>query len=136
LPADSVNGLQVVGLGHWHPDAVLDNAFFEALGLETNDEWIVERVGIQTRRTVLDLDYIRTTANADPRLAAGASSATNAQAGAAAARVALERAGITAADVGLVWAGGCSPQQTIPAEACTIAAELGINAPSRPRSTS
>lgn len=120
--------LQVLGLGHWHPDAVIDNAFLEALGIETNDEWILERVGIRSRRTVLDLDYIRTTGNADPRQAHAASVVTNAQAGAAAARMALERAGLQASDIGLVLAGGCSPQHTIPAEACQIAAELGISA--------
>lgn len=121
--------LQVVGLGHWHPDAVIDNAFLEGLGIETNDEWILERVGIRTRRTVLGLDYIRETSNADPRLSHGASSATNAQAGAAAALMALHRAGLGPSDIGLVVAGGCSPQHTIPAEACLVAAELGIAAP-------
>ena len=121
--------LQVLGLGHWHPDSVIDNAFLEALGIETNDEWILERVGIRTRRTVLDLDYIRTTKNAEPGLSHAASSATNGQAGAAAARLALKRAGLEASDIGLVLAGGCSPQHSIPAEACIIAAELGIQAP-------
>lgn len=130
MPADRKDGLlHVLGLGHWHPDAVIDNAFLEGLGIETNDEWILERVGIRTRRTVLNLDYIRTTGNADPMQAGAASSATNAQAGAAAARMALERAGITPDQIGLVVAGGCSPQYAIPAEAAQVAAELGISAP-------
>lgn len=120
--------LQVLGMGHWHPETVIDNAFLESLGIETNDEWILERVGIKTRRTVLDLGYIRTTGNADPRQSHAASSATNGQAGAAAARMALARAGLQPTDIGLVLAGGCSPQHTIPAEAATIAAELGIAA--------
>lgn len=120
--------LQVLGMGHWHPETVIDNAFLESLGIETNDEWILERVGIRSRRTVLDLDYIRTTGNADPRLSHAASTATNGQAGAAAARMALARAGLQPSDIGLVLAGGCSPQHTIPAEAAIIAAELGISA--------
>jgi 3-oxoacyl-[acyl-carrier-protein] synthase-3 len=115
-------------MGHWHPEAVIDNAFLEGLGIETNDEWILERVGIRTRRTVLDLNYIRTTSNADPTKSHAASSATNAQAGAAAARMALKRAGLEPSDIGLVLAGGCSPQHSIPAEACQVAAELGIAA--------
>ena len=127
MPVDSE--LNILGLGHWHPDAVIDNAFLESLGLETTDEWILERVGIRTRRTVLDLDYIRRTGNADPRDSHAASSATNAQTGAAAARMAMARAGIGPGEVGLVLAGGCSPQHTIPAEACLVAAELGITAP-------
>jgi len=131
LPANPDNGLfdlQILGMGHWHPETVIDNAFLESLGIETNDEWILERVGIRTRRTVLDLDYIRSTGNADPRQSHAASSATNGQAGAAAARMALDRAGLQPSDIGLVLAGGCSPQNTIPAEACIIAAELGISA--------
>ncbi len=127
MPAET--GLQVLGLGHWHPQNVIDNAFLESLGLETSDEWILERTGIRTRRTVLSLDYIRSTGNAEPRDAHVASSATNAQAGASAARMALERAGLAPADVGLVLAGGCSPQHSIPAEACLVAAELGVAAP-------
>jgi 3-oxoacyl-[acyl-carrier-protein] synthase-3 len=131
LPADSGADpkLQVLGLGHWHPETVIDNAFLEGLGIETNDEWIMERVGIRTRRTVLNLDYIRTTGNADPAQSHHASSHTNAQAGAEAAKLALARAGITAGQVGLVLAGGCSPQYAIPAEAAQIAAELGIASP-------
>jgi 3-oxoacyl-[acyl-carrier-protein] synthase III len=126
LPAES--RLDLLGLGHWHPETVIDNAFLESLGLETSDEWIMERVGVRTRRTVLDLDYIRQTKNEDPRRSHEASSATNAQAGAAAARMALERAGLQPSDIGLVVAGGCSPQHTAPAEACLVAAELGIEA--------
>lgn len=129
MPADRTDGaLHVLGLGHWHPEAVIDNAFLESLGIETNDEWILERVGIKSRRTVLDLDYIRSTGNSDPLKSHEASSATNAQAGACAAKMALDRAGITPAQVGLVLAGGCSPQYSIPAEAAQIAAELGIQA--------
>lgn len=121
--------IHVHGLGHFHPPNQIDNAFLSRLDIGTDDAWIVERVGIRSRRTVLDLDYIASTRNADPRQAAGASSHSNAQTGAAAARMALERAGLTPADIGLVWAGGCSPQHTIPAEACKIAAELGLQVP-------
>ena len=128
-PETALSDLQILGVGHWHPEAVIDNAFLESLGIETNDEWILERVGIRTRRTVLDLQYIRDTGNSDPRLSHAASSATNAQAGAAAARLALQRAGLEPSDIDLVLAGGCSPQHTIPAEACQVAAELGIAAP-------
>ena len=84
-------------------------------------------MGIHTRRTVLPLEYIRSTRNADPGAAAEASLYTNPQTGAAAARMAIARAGIEPADIGLVIAGGCSPQYLIPAESCMIAAELGIS---------
>ncbi len=129
-PSDMVSEsrLFIHGMGHFHPENILDNAFFESLDIGTDDQWITERVGIHTRRTVLPLDYIRRTYNADPRAAHEASLYTNAQTGAQAALMALSRAKLTSADIGLVIAGGCSPQYTIPAEACQIAAELGIEA--------
>jgi 3-oxoacyl-[acyl-carrier-protein] synthase III len=121
--------LFVHGLGHFHPENCIDNAFLTSLHIGTDDAWILERVGIRTRRTVLPLDYIARTKNEHPSEAAHWSLHTNAQTGAFAARMAIERAGITAAQVGLVIAGGCSPQYSIPAEACQIAAELGLSVP-------
>ncbi|MEM6640685.1 MAG: ketoacyl-ACP synthase III [Pseudomonadota bacterium] len=120
--------LYLHGAGHFHPDNVIDNAFFESLDINTSDEWIVDRVGIRTRRTVLPLDYIRSTFNADPSAADEAAEYTNAQTGARAAQHALARAGRDPSDVGLVIAGSCTPATTCPAEACTIAGELGIEA--------
>jgi 3-oxoacyl-[acyl-carrier-protein] synthase III len=122
--------LYIHGMGDFHPENVIDNAFLESLDIGTTDQWILERVGIRERRTVLSLDYIRDTRNSDPRAAHEASAYTNAQTAARAAGVALERAGLQPSDVGMVIAGGCSPQYLIPAEACIIAAELGIDAPS------
>jgi len=120
--------LYLHGVGHFHPENVIDNAFLEALEIDTNDQWILERVGIRSRRTVLTLDYIEQTRNSDPRAAAEASQYTNAQTGARAASMALERAGLHPEDIGMVISGSCSPQWSIPAEACLVAAELGIEA--------
>jgi 3-oxoacyl-[acyl-carrier-protein] synthase III len=121
--------LYIHGVGHFHPENVIDNAFLAALNIGTDDAWIMERVGIRSRRTVLSLEYIARTKNAHPADAAAFSSYTNAQTGALASRLALERAGLAASDIGLVVAGGCSPQYSIPAEACLVANELGIHAP-------
>ncbi len=44
--------------------------------------------------------------------------------------MAIERAGLTPADIGMVIAGGCSPDTCIPAEAGRIARALGISVPS------
>lgn len=117
------------GLGHFHPENVIDNRFLEALDIGTSDEWIMERVGIRERRTVLTLDYIRATKNADPRMAADATLYSNADTGAAAARMAMQKAGIEASQIGMVFAGSCSPDHCIPAEASVIAEALGIAAP-------
>jgi 3-oxoacyl-[acyl-carrier-protein] synthase-3 len=120
--------LYIHGVGHFHPENRIDNAFLSSLDIGTDDAWITERVGIKCRRTVLPLDYIASTRNAKPSEASAASLYTNAQTGALAARLALARAGLQPSDIGLVIAGGCSPQLSIPAEACQIAAELGIQA--------
>jgi 3-oxoacyl-[acyl-carrier-protein] synthase-3 len=121
--------LYLHGVGHFHPENVIDNAFLESLDIGTDDAWIVERTGIRARRTVLPLDYIRSTRNADVRAAAEAALYDNAETGARAARMALARAGIGPADVGLVLAGGCCPDYAIPSEAARIADRLGIVAP-------
>jgi 3-oxoacyl-[acyl-carrier-protein] synthase-3 len=52
----------------------------------------------------------------------------NYQMGAAAARMALERAELKAQDIGLVIAGSSSPDNISPAEASAMAADLGIEA--------
>ncbi len=117
------------GVGHFHPENELDNEFFESLDMGTTSQWIVERVGIERRRTVLPLDYIRATRNQDVRAASEAALYSNAETGARAASMALERAGLSAGDIGMVIAGGCSPDMAIPAEAARIARELGIEAP-------
>ncbi|XXF76560.1 ketoacyl-ACP synthase III [Myxococcaceae bacterium GXIMD 01537] len=117
-------------VGHFHPETVITNAFLqEELGLDTSDAWILDRVGIRQRHTVLPLDYLRQTHNRDVRAAQEAALYSNAETGKRAARLALERAGLKPSDIGLVVAGGCSPDECIPAEANRIAEALGIEAP-------
>ena len=121
--------LYLHGLGHFYPDNIITNRFLEELDIGTNDAWILERVGICTRRTSLSLDYIRETKNCDPRAALEASLYPNAQSGAAAARMALNRAGLKPADIGLLISGSSASDNVSPAEAATVAAELGIDGP-------
>ena len=118
--------LNLLGLGHFHPDNEITNQFLEDLDIGTNDEWIMERTGIRSRRTALSLDYIRTTRNRDPRGAIEAAEVSNAEMGARAARMALGRAGIDVSDVGILIGGGCAPNTASPAEACNIGAALGL----------
>lgn len=120
--------LYLHSVAHFHPENVIDNPLLEELDIGTSDEWILERVGIRTRRTVLPIDYIRTTRNADPRAGQEASLYTNIQTGQRAGLAALERAGLKPSDIGMVIAGGCTPEMQIPAEACRIADALGIEA--------
>ena len=121
--------LYLHSVGHFHPENVIDNKLLEELDIGTSDEWIVERVGIRTRRTVLPIDYIRTTRNADVRAGQEAALYTNVETGRRAGLAALERAGLKPSDIGMVIAGGCTPEMQIPSEACRIAHALGIEAP-------
>jgi 3-oxoacyl-[acyl-carrier-protein] synthase-3 len=118
--------LHLLGLGHSHPENEITNRFLEELDIGTNDEWILERTGIRSRRTVLPLDYIRTTLNADPRAAIEAADVSNAELGARAARLALQRAGVSKDQIGLIVGGGCAPDTTSPAEACNVGQALEI----------
>jgi len=127
-PAAPQNTIYLHSLGHFHPENVIDNAFLQSLGMDTTDEWITERVGIRTRRTVLSLDYIRETKNEDIRKAPEAVLYSNAETGKRAAQIAFKNAGLTAQDIGMVLVGGCSPDTVTPAEASRIANELGIQA--------
>jgi 3-oxoacyl-[acyl-carrier-protein] synthase-3 len=121
--------LFIHGMGHFHPENVIDNAFLEELDIGTDESWILERVGIRERRTVLPLDYIRETRNGDPRQAGEAAVYDNAETSARAAGQALARAGVSRDQIGLVIAGGCYPDTAIPAEASRVAAALEIDAP-------
>jgi len=117
------------GVGHVHPTSEISNAFLEELDIGTDDEWILERTGIRSRRTVLDLDYIRTTRNHDVRAAGEACEMSNAELVTRAARMALERANIDASQIGLVIGGGSVPDTVTPAEGCQVAEALAITAP-------
>jgi len=121
--------LYLHGLGHFHPENIITNRFLESLDIGTSEEWILDRVGIRTRRTVLPLDYIAATKNRDPRAAFEASLYSNARTGSAAARMALQRANLSPSDIGLVVSGNSTPGHVSPAEAAVIAAEMGIDAP-------
>ena len=121
--------LYLHGLGHFHPENEITNRFLEELDIGTDEEWIMERVGIRSRRTVLALDYIRETRNRDPSQAMEAAQYTHADTGVLATEMALERAGITRDAIGMVIAGSSRPGLSSPADACHIAAGLGMEVP-------
>lgn len=118
------------GIGHFHPENIIDNSFLENLDIGTNNQWILERVGILSRRTVLPLDYIKQTKNKDIRQAREASLYTNCQTACLASQRALEDAQITSDQVGMIISGSCTPDSICPAEACTIANSLEVECPS------
>jgi 3-oxoacyl-[acyl-carrier-protein] synthase-3 len=76
--------------------------------VETSDEWIVQRTGIKQR-------YI------------AGEGETTASLGAAAAQEALDRAGLTAADIDLIICATSTPDNTFPATAVNIQNRLGMH---------
>lgn len=119
--------LNVLGMGFYHPPISIDNRFIEALNVGTNEQWIVEKIGIITRRSSLPLSYIAETRNQDPRAATRVASIGPTGMGVEAARAALKSAGITASQVGMVICNSCVPDMTAPTVGQQIAAELGID---------
>ena len=119
--------LYLHGVGHFHPDNVIDNEFLASLDIGIDLAWVEERVGILERRTSMSLDYIRTTRNADARAAAEASIMSTTEMGRQAAELALRRASLAPSAIQMVIAGGCCPEMLIPAEASRVAATLGIS---------
>ena len=97
----------VRGVGSCLPAKAITNAEM-ATRVDTTDEWIQQRTGIKQR-------YI-----AD-------ASETTSTLGARAAEIALERAGLTAADIDLLIVGTSTPDYTFPAVATQIQAHLGMN---------
>ena len=122
--------LHLHALGHFHSEVEITNQFLEDLDIGTNQEWIHERVGIETRRTVMPLDYIRETRNADPAGALEAAIYSHADTGKRAAEMALARAGVDKSQIGLVIAGSSRPEMSSPADACAVAEALGLEVPS------
>ena len=121
--------LYLHAMGHFNPENIISNKFLEDLDIGTSNDWIMERVGIENRRTVLPLDYIKKTKNSDPRAAFEVRLYKNAQMAASAAKMALARASLKLEDIGMVIAGSSSSDNISPAEASAIAAQLGIEVP-------
>jgi 3-oxoacyl-[acyl-carrier-protein] synthase-3 len=121
--------LYLHGIGHFHPENEISNKFLEDLDIGTSDQWIIDRVGIRSRRTVLPLEYIKETRNADPRAAMEAALYSNAEVGRRAVEHAISRAGIEKNDVGMLITGSCLVDTTTPAEACNIARALELEVP-------
>lgn len=119
--------LSILGIGYFHPQTEIDNKFILSIGTDTTEEWIVDKIGVYSRRTVLPLEYIKGSRNENPCDAVAASQETPITLGAKAAQMALARAGIKASDLGMVICNSCFPNQIVPTTAQGIASELGAN---------
>lgn len=101
---------RIAGTGSMLPERRVTNADLAAQlaarGLETSDEWIVERTGIRARHF------------AEPDQPAS-------ELALVAARRALEAAGCTAADIDLLIVATSTPDMVFPSTACIVQRKLG-----------
>jgi 3-oxoacyl-[acyl-carrier-protein] synthase III len=104
-----VIGTKILGFGGYQPDKVVTNDDLAKI-VDTNDEWIRARVGIQSRRFARDDETV-----ADMAEAAGAK--------------ALAASGLEPSEVDLVIVATCSTESPMPNVAATVAYRLGIPAP-------
>lgn len=95
-----------IGIGHYLPERVVPNSEFEAT-LDTTDDWIQSRSGIQRRHFAAD----------DETTSIMASKAATA---------ALEDAGISVADVDAIIVATSTADLTFPSAATMVQAELGM----------
>ena len=97
---------RIVGTGSYLPAKVLTNRDLEKV-VATSDEWIFTRTGIRQRHIAAD----------DERASDLALNAS---------RKAIEAAGITAQDIGLIIVATTTPDMILPSTACILQAKLGI----------
>jgi len=97
----------VTGTGSYVPERVLTN---EDLGMvvDTSDRWIFERTGIRERRIAADGEFTSHMA-------------------AAAARSALDNAGLRATDIDLIIVATVTPDTLVPATACRVQRLIGAS---------
>lgn len=99
----------IIGLGTYVPENVMTNFDFEKI-IDTSDEWIRTRTGIEERRF------------------ASANQATS-DLGAEASKKALEKAGLSAEDIDMIILATTTPDYPIQSTACVVQELIGaINA--------
>jgi 3-oxoacyl-[acyl-carrier-protein] synthase-3 len=96
----------IKGCGGYLPVRVVTNDEIAKM-VDTSDSWITSRTGIKERRIAAEGELTSTM-------------------GAIAARAALDAAGMSPEDIDLIILATSTPDQTFPATAVTIQAELGI----------
>ena len=96
----------IKGCGGYLPERIVTNDEIAKM-VDTSDSWITSRTGIKERRIAAEGELTSTM-------------------GAIAARAALDDAGMVPEDIDLIILATSTPDQTFPATAVTIQADLGI----------
>ena len=98
---------KITGLGYYVPDNVVTNDDLSKI-MDTNDEWIQERTGIQERRHIIRGEDTTTTM------------------GVKAAKIAIERSGIAKEDIDFVVFATLSPDYYFPGSGGLVQRDLGL----------
>jgi 3-oxoacyl-[acyl-carrier-protein] synthase-3 len=127
-----VKRVMIGAMGHGHPETIVDNNFFNGLDINSSSDWIMDRIGIRQRRSVLNLEDIialkagRLTREDLVRAGKIPSMGKLAEAPWTTLKGRAESQGYVLAP-DLVIAGTSVPDWDIPANACSIASHLDIN---------
>jgi 3-oxoacyl-[acyl-carrier-protein] synthase-3 len=100
-----MDSIRILGTGSYLPDQVITNSDIENMGLETTDEWIVQRTGVRERRRA-------------------ARDQTTSDLGCEAGRRALEMAGLSPGDLDLIIVATITPDTCCPSAANWLQAKL------------
>ena len=98
---------KISGLGYYVPDNIVTNDDL-AKKMETNDEWIQERTGIQERRHIIRGEDTTTSM------------------GVKAAKIAIERSGVAKEDIDFVIFATLSPDYYFPGPGVLVQRDLGL----------
>jgi 3-oxoacyl-[acyl-carrier-protein] synthase-3 len=104
-PLATIRPVSIVSTGAYVPERILTNAEMEKM-VDTTDEWIYSRTGIRERHIARDDE-----ASSDM--------------GAAAARVAMQDAGVDPEEIDLIIVGTCTPDMAFPSTACFVQKLIG-----------
>lgn len=97
---------KIAGVGHYVPEKVVTNFDMEKM-MDTSDQWIRERSGIEQRRYVADDE-------------------NNVDMAERASRMALERSGKSAEDIDFIIFATLSPDYFFPGTGCLLQERLGL----------
>jgi 3-oxoacyl-[acyl-carrier-protein] synthase-3 len=97
---------KIIGTGSYLPEKIVTNADLEKI-LDTTDEWILDRTGINERRVAREDE-------------------TSGDMAEVAAQRAMKAAGVDPQDIGLLIVGTTTPDLVFPSTACLLQARLGL----------
>ena len=99
---------KIAGLGYFVPENIVTNDDLSKI-MDTNDEWIQERTGIQERRHIIK-----------------GSGETTTTMGIKAAKIAIERSGVAKEDIDFIVFATISPDYYFPGPGVSLQKELGL----------